>query len=95
MNVSTTELKAHLGRYLESVTREPVFIEKNGRSTAVIISAEEYQKFVALDDMYWGALAMQAKQEGVYQGDAMQRILDIAQKKGINLDVNPYSIPMA
>jgi hypothetical protein len=29
---------------------------------------------------------MQAKQEGVYQGDAMQRILDMAQQKGITLE---------
>lgn len=62
------------------MAKEPVFIEKNGRNTAVIISTEEYQKFIALDDMHWGALAMQAKQEGVYQGDAMQRILDMAQQ---------------
>jgi antitoxin Phd len=86
MNVSATELKARLGRYLEIVAKEPVFIEKNGRNTAVIISTEEYQKFISLDDMYWGALAMQAKQEGVYQGDAMQRILDMAQQKGIKLE---------
>ncbi len=86
MNVSATELKARLGRYLDIVAKEPVFIEKNGRNTAVIISAEEYQKFVALDDMYWGALAMQAKNEGIYQGDAMQKILDMAQNKGIQID---------
>jgi prevent-host-death family protein len=47
MNVSATELKTRLGRYLEIAAKEPVFIEKNGRNTAVIISAEEYQKFIS------------------------------------------------
>jgi len=57
MNVTATELKIHLGRYLD-----------------------------AIEDKYWGDLAMQAKEEGVYQGDAMAELLKIAEEKGVTLD---------
>lgn len=38
------------------------------------------------DDRYWGDLAMQAKQEGSFKGNALQELLNIAQQKGIDLN---------
>jgi len=37
-------------------------------------------------DKYWGKLAMQAKQEGSFKGNALQELLNIAQQKGIDLN---------
>jgi prevent-host-death family protein len=90
MNVKATELKTRLGRYLDASIKEPVFIEKSGRQFAVLISFEEYEKVTALysaiEDKYWGDLAVQAKKEGVFQGDAMAELLKMAEEKGVTLD---------
>lgn len=90
MNVKATELKTRLGRYLDASIKEPVFIEKSGRQFAVLMSIEEYEKitalFTAMEDKYWGELAMQAKEEGVFQGDAMAELFKIAEEKGVTLD---------
>lgn len=38
------------------------------------------------DDRYWGDLAMQAKHEGSFKGNALQELLNLAQQKGIDLN---------
>ncbi|EIJ40933.1 hypothetical protein BegalDRAFT_3567 [Beggiatoa alba B18LD] len=42
----------------------------------------------AIEDRYWGELAMQAKSEGVFKGDAMAELMRIAKDKGVSLDTN-------
>ena len=63
MIVQATELKTRLGQYLEAAIKEPVVIEKSGRNTAVIISIDEYNRFLALEDYYWGMRAIEAEKE--------------------------------
>lgn len=63
MIVQATELKTRLGQYLEAAIKEPVLIEKNGRNTAVIISIDDYNRFLALEDTYWGMRALEAEKE--------------------------------
>ncbi len=48
MNVTATELKTRIGRYLDVSETEPVIIEKSGRLKSVLISYanfQEYQEF--------------------------------------------------
>ncbi len=42
-HVTATEAKNRFGELLESVNSEPVFIRKNGRDVAVLMSKEDYE----------------------------------------------------
>lgn len=64
MHVSSTNLKNKLGQYLEAAIKEPVIIEKSGRPTSVVISYDEYQRFLALEDKLWITEALEAEKEG-------------------------------
>ncbi|RST62144.1 type II toxin-antitoxin system prevent-host-death family antitoxin [Candidatus Aquarickettsia rohweri] len=51
MEISSTELKTHLGEYLNEAMRKPVFIKRH-KSEAVLISREEYDRLQNLEDAY-------------------------------------------
>ena len=68
MDVTATEFKNRLGRYLDAAEKDPVIIKKSGRVKSVLISHEMYQKYLALEDAYWAHRAKQAESEG-YLGD--------------------------
>jgi len=60
MNISATELNKRPGAYLSEAIREPVVIEKSGKPTAVLLS---YDRFMELEDAYWGEKALRSDQE--------------------------------
>lgn len=66
--VSAAEAKNRFGVLLESVQREPVRIEKNGRPVAVVLSQTEYEKLATLfeeaENAYWGQLAREGEASG-------------------------------
>jgi prevent-host-death family protein len=77
MNITATELKSHLGQYLDEVKKEPVFINKTGRASAVLVSDEEYQRLKSLEDAYWGIKAQEAEAQGyVGQEESLSFISD-------------------
>ena len=43
-HITATEAKNRFGELLETVKTEPVFIRKNGRDVAVLISKEEFEE---------------------------------------------------
>lgn len=54
--ITASEMKQHFGKYLDAAQRAPVTIKKNGRPTAVLVSFEDYQKNIAVDNVdldYW------------------------------------------
>ena len=51
--VSATDAKTRLGQYLEKVHSEPVQIQKKDRPVAVLISYDEYERLLALENAYW------------------------------------------
>ena len=53
MNVTATELKHRLGRYLEAAQVEPAVIEKSGHVTSVVLSKRRYEQRCQLEDMFW------------------------------------------
>lgn len=69
MDISATELKNRLGRYLDTAERIPVIIKKSGRAKSVIISHRMYEQFLQIEDAYWAQKAREAEQEG-YLGEA-------------------------
>ncbi len=62
--LTATQLKNHLGRYMEEAQKEPVIVQKGGRDYAVIISQQEYERFQALEDRYWAEKAQEAQRSG-------------------------------
>ncbi|MEW6594873.1 MAG: type II toxin-antitoxin system Phd/YefM family antitoxin [Thermodesulfobacteriota bacterium] len=64
MEITATELKNKLGKYLDVSRVEPVIVDKTGRKTAVLLSYEEYKRLTELEDAYWAQKALQAEQEG-------------------------------
>ena len=54
MHVSATELNKRPGTILEMAVREPVFVEKSGRPSVVMVSYKYYKE---LEDALWGTLA--------------------------------------
>lgn len=43
--------------------------------------------YAVIEDKYWGDLAVQAKKEGSFQGDAMAELLKMAEEKGVILEL--------
>ncbi len=62
--VTATELKNRLGQYLEASVAGPVFIEKSGRRSAVLISQRRYEELIALEDELWAQRAITAERSG-------------------------------
>ena len=53
MNATATEVKNRFGEFMDKAQREPVTVEKTGRSYAVLIGFDEYQRLLALEDELW------------------------------------------
>jgi antitoxin Phd len=87
MNVQATELKTRLGKYLDVAIKEPVIIEKNGRNAAVIISFEQYNHLLELEDFYWGMKALEAEKEPSLE-NGLSFLQQVIKEKGINIDSN-------
>jgi prevent-host-death family protein len=78
---SATELKNHLGAYLDTALTEPVFIQKSGRSIAVLVSQQQYAYLQALEDELWALRAQLAEQSGYLGVDRTQQAFsDLFQK---------------
>ena len=75
MNVTATELKHRLGRYLEAAQVEPVVIEKSGRVTSVVLSKRRYDQLCELEDMFWDLRAQTAEQEGFMSDSEVRELL--------------------
>lgn len=75
MQISATELKNRLGRYLDAAETSPVFVEKSGRKKSVLISNAMYEKLLAYEDAYWASKAKQAEEEGYLGAEASEALL--------------------
>ena len=69
--IAAAQAKNRFGEMLDTAQREPVVIQKHGRTVAVLLSGrdyEEYQRLVGLDDAWWGEQAEKALKEGRFLG---------------------------
>lgn len=46
LSVTATDAKNRFGELLEMARKEPVHVQKNGRTVGVLVSREEYQRLV-------------------------------------------------
>lgn len=69
---TATELNKQPGKYLNQAMREPVVIEKSGQPIVVMVA---YERFLQLEDAYWGELASDADKESPIGTDATMDFL--------------------
>lgn len=60
MYITATQLNKRPGEYLMKAYQEPVIVEKSGRPSIVMVS---YEKYLELEDAYWGEQALLADKE--------------------------------
>lgn len=75
ITTNSTDVKNNFGRYLDASYREPVEVTKSGRRVAVLLSSEEYDRLVALEDAYWGERALAARAGGFIGPEESMKIL--------------------
>lgn len=73
--MSASEAKNNFGDLIESARSNPVKIERNGRPVVVVISAEEFDRLEALEDMWWGKQAEEAIKEGFLSEEESEKFL--------------------
>ncbi|CAN5188162.1 hypothetical protein BH09SUM1_BH09SUM1_06750 [soil metagenome] len=81
--VSATEAKTRLGEFLDLSRDEPIAIQRGGKDAAVLISNDEYERLVAIEDAWWGERARQAEENGLLSSSATeQRLTKLMKSKG-------------
>ena len=68
-SATATDVKNKFGEYLEIARTEAIEVRKTGRPVAVLLSWEEYERLIALDDEWWAEQARKAEKKG-YVGPA-------------------------
>ncbi len=68
--------QAHFGEMMINAIKEPVAITKYGKLAAVVISADEYEKFQTLEDLYWSMKAKSAEENGYLSNDESDSLLE-------------------
>ena len=76
MNITATELKNRLGKYLDAAQVEPVIIEKSGRENSVVLSKRRYDELCELEDKLWDIKAQLAEKEGFMSDDEVQALIN-------------------
>ena len=76
IHISATEAKVHFGKLLDTARRENVSIEKQGRSVAVILSQEEFDRLKDVEDLLWAFRADSAKRSGLLTIEESEKFLD-------------------
>ncbi len=64
MQASATDVKNKFGKFSDIARNEPVIVERTGRKTIVLLSFEEYERLIAIEDAYWAEKAKRAEAEG-------------------------------
>lgn len=75
VHVRATDAKNQFGHMLDMAQREAVLIEKNGRSVAVVLSNEEYNRLTRLEEDLWEIKAQLAKARGFHSVEESEEIL--------------------
>ena len=76
MQITATEFKNRLGRYLDVAETDPVIVKKSGRAKSVLISSAMYETFLAYEDAYWASKAKQAEEDGYLGSKASEDLIE-------------------
>jgi hypothetical protein len=75
MTITPKKLKEKLDSYLEISQNELIIIERSRDRRTVLISYNNYKKFIALEDEVWAKRAKVAEAEGYADFQDVQRLL--------------------
>ena len=73
--ITATEVKNRFGAVLDIALAEPVMVQKSGRSSVVMLSANEYERLLAMEDAYWAARAVKAESAGFASAKEVQKLI--------------------
>ena len=73
--ISAEKAKSQISNLLKRVKKSPVTIQENNKTVAVLLSAEEYEHFEKLEDMYWAARADEVVAEDDWMGPEKSKAL--------------------
>ena len=76
ISIRATDAKNNFGNLLDTARHDTVLIEKNGRSVAVVLSNEEYQRLLNLEDKLWALKADIAKSKGFHSEKESETLLN-------------------
>ena len=74
--VTATKAKTAFAELIDTARKEPVTITRNNRPVAVVLSPEEYEHLVALDDAYWVRAAAKSEAEGSLSVEESERFIN-------------------
>jgi prevent-host-death family protein len=60
MQTNATELNKHPGKFINQAIKEPVVINRSGHPVVVMVS---YERYLQLEDAYWGEQSKAADKE--------------------------------
>ena len=74
--ISSTRAQNNFGGLLDSARREPIEITKKGRSIAVVLAIEEFERLQTIEDKLLALQAKQANEEGYIGVDSSEDLLN-------------------
>lgn len=63
--IPASEMKQRFGACIEAAQAEPILVQRSGRPSVVVVSVAKYQRLQRIEENSWGALAQQAKEDGL------------------------------
>lgn len=80
-SVNATDVKNKFGAVLDAALVEPVMVTKSGRSVVVMVSANEYERLLALEDAFWALRAAAAKKGGFASDLEVSKLIEDLQRR--------------
>lgn len=75
ITVPATDAKQHFGEYLNAALYQPVMVQKSGKPVAVILSAKEYERLVAIEDAQLVHEVRQAEARGYLGAEGSAKLI--------------------
>ncbi|MFA6312555.1 MAG: type II toxin-antitoxin system prevent-host-death family antitoxin [Sterolibacterium sp.] len=75
ITIGATDAKQHFGEYLNAALYQPVMVQKSGKSVAVILSAAEYERLVAIEDAQIVHEVRQAEERGYLGAEGSAKLI--------------------
>jgi prevent-host-death family protein len=82
--VKAKEAQARLGEIISKVSKEPVAISRHGKTTAVVVSYDDFKRFEELEDFYWFSKAKEAEMDGFLSSEESEALLNNILKGGLS-----------
>jgi prevent-host-death family protein len=76
IHFDASKAKQNFGELIDQARLSPVAIDKYGREFVIVLSKEEYERLSAIEDIYWGEMAMSSGKEGVLSDEESNKFLN-------------------